>query len=61
MSIRWLVESLESRQLFHGGAFDLHVNFQPAASAVPAGYLADGPVSGQLGRLGFLGGFRMKR
>src|SRR5438552_16942420 len=41
MSIRWFVESLESRQLFHGGGLDLHVNFQPAASAVPSGYLAD--------------------
>src|SRR3954462_6411626 len=39
---RALVESLEFRRLLHGGLFDLHVNFQPAAAAVPSGYLADG-------------------
>jgi N-acetylneuraminic acid mutarotase len=33
-----LIESLEPRQLL---AFALHVNFQPAGAAVPAGYLAD--------------------
>jgi N-acetylneuraminic acid mutarotase len=38
------LESLESRQLLHG-VLDLHVNFQPASAAVPAGYVAD---SGQL-------------
>ena len=40
MSLSWF-ESLERRQLLHGGTFDVHVNFQPAASAVPSGYLAD--------------------
>jgi len=40
-----MFEVLEKRQLLHGGAFDLHVNFQPAASVVPADYVAD---SGQV-------------
>ena len=40
--MRRLFEALEKRQLLHGGAaFDLHVNFQPAGSPVPAGYVAD--------------------
>lgn len=36
-----LLESLEGRRLLHGGAFEAMVNFQPARSAVPVGYVAD--------------------
>jgi N-acetylneuraminic acid mutarotase len=36
-----VVESLEMRQLLHAGHFHLDVNFQPAGSVVPAGYVAD--------------------
>jgi len=36
-----IVESLEGRVLFHA-ELHLGINFQPAGSAVPAGYLADG-------------------
>src|SRR5439155_23184335 len=35
-----LIESLERRRLL-AAAFELHVNFQPAGAALPAGYLAD--------------------
>src|SRR6266496_2739838 len=35
-----LFESLEPRQLLHG-VLDLHVNFQPASSSIPSGYVAD--------------------
>src|SRR4051812_46593316 len=45
MSFSKFLESLEGRALLHGGLFDLHVNFQPAASAAPADYVAD---SGQI-------------
>src|SRR4051812_13815738 len=41
MFTRRFLESLEARQLFHGGAVDLYLKFQPAASGVPSGYLAD--------------------
>src|SRR3954463_6895770 len=34
------IETLEPRQLLHG-VLDLHVNFQPAAASVPAGYVVD--------------------
>jgi N-acetylneuraminic acid mutarotase len=37
-----VVESLEGRTLLHAGHLHVNVNFQPAAAAVPAGYLADG-------------------
>src|SRR6185369_15779100 len=36
-----MFEPLERRALLHGGAFDLHLNFQPSGAVVPAGYLAD--------------------
>jgi N-acetylneuraminic acid mutarotase len=39
-AVRPLVESLEGRRLLHG-TLDLHVNFQPASSSIPGGYLAD--------------------
>ena len=38
---RWLFESLEARRLLHAGHFHLDVNFQPAGSTVPEGYVAD--------------------
>ena len=45
---RSVLENLESRTLLHGGAgFEAHVNFQPASSVVPAGYLADAQPSGR--------------
>src|SRR5687767_2674805 len=40
-----VVESLEGRMLLHAGHLHVNVNFQPAASAVPSGYLVD---SGQV-------------
>src|SRR3954468_2229028 len=39
-AVRIAVESLESRQLMHGGLSAL-INFQPTGIAVPAGYVAD--------------------
>ena len=38
--MRALFEALENRRLLHG-TLDLHVNFQPAGSTVPTGYLPD--------------------
>lgn len=38
---RFSFESLEGRRLLHGGGFEVMVNFQPAGSAVPTGYVAD--------------------
>src|SRR5437764_14210014 len=47
---RAVVESLEVRALLHGTGFDALVNFQPASSPVPSGYVADaGAVFGDRG------------
>src|SRR4051794_6579050 len=47
---RAVVESLEVRALLHGTGFDAQVNFQPASSPVPVGYLVDsGAVFGNRG------------
>src|SRR3954464_13811815 len=37
-----VIENLEGRMLLHAGHLHVNVNFQPAAAAVPAGYVADG-------------------
>ena len=37
-----VVESLERRTVLHAGHLHVNVNFQPAASAAPAGYVVDG-------------------
>jgi N-acetylneuraminic acid mutarotase len=39
-AVRSVLESLESRQLLHGG-FTAEINFQPSGATTPAGYLAD--------------------
>src|SRR4051794_22211836 len=39
-AVRTIVETLESRQLMHGG-LSASINFQPSNVAVPAGYVAD--------------------
>src|SRR3954465_9125447 len=39
-AFRSILESLESRQLLHGG-FTAEVNFQPAGAPTPTGYIAD--------------------
>lgn len=50
LAARVSFESLEGRRLLHGGGLEVMVNFQPAGSAVPAGYVADaGAVFGDRG------------
>lgn len=39
-AVRPLIETLEGRRLLHG-SLDLHVNFQPPTSTVPANHVAD--------------------
>ena len=39
---RFVPEKLEPRALLHGTGFEAFVNFQPASSPAPAGYLVDG-------------------
>lgn len=47
---RFLLEALEARALLHGTGFQAMVNFQPASSPAPAGYLVDtGAVFGDRG------------
>ena len=47
---RFMLEPLETRALLHGTGFEAMVNFQPASSPAPAGYLVDaGAVFGDRG------------